>query len=70
MNDQHSSIIDKDIAEITGELPKLGEPLIGGSMPNPKRILKVAQNPLVQQVGGVLVLGLMVYGIASYFDGD
>ena len=34
----------------------------------PKHIVGFARNPVVQQVGGIFMLGLAVFGIASLFD--
>ena len=37
---------------------------------NADKVLKIANNPTIQKVGGIFALGLVVYAIASVFDDD
>jgi hypothetical protein len=64
----NQSIADEIVAEVVSSSDSS---LVGSNIiPNPKKILKVAHNPAIQKVGGILCLGLIVYGIASYFAED
>ena len=63
----HKSVSDEIVRDVFSSGSSV-LPIKTDFMPNPKKILKVVDNPVIQQVGGILALGLIVYGIAYYFS--